>query len=138
MNILKSFTGVDAADLVKTIVTTLASKFPTPMTPEQQIQLERQLLDFLAKEDSNQTEINKIDAASTNKFQSNWRPLVGWTGALSFALFALATVVFPILKVFHPELEKPDIDWQPILEILFALLGLSGLRTYEKQKGIAK
>jgi hypothetical protein len=136
MNLLKTVTGVDLVDIVKTTMTTIASKFPTPITPEQQLQMEQQMLDFLLKEDIAQTEINKIDAASSNKFQSNWRPLVGWTGALSFMLFSIATVVFPIIQVFVPTMSNPDIDWQPVLEILFALLGISGLRTYEKRKGI--
>jgi antitoxin component of RelBE/YafQ-DinJ toxin-antitoxin module len=137
MNILKSFTGVDIADIVNTTVTTIASKFKTPITPAQQIQMEKDLMDFLSKEDTAQTEVNKAEASNTNLFVSGWRPFVGWTCALAFALFALSTVVFPIAKIFQPVLIIPEIEWQLMLEVLFGILGLGGLRTYEKKHGVA-
>jgi hypothetical protein len=138
MNLLKTVTGVDIADIVKTTITTIASKIKTPITPEQQLQMERDLMDFLSKEDIAQAEVNKVEAANTNLFVSGWRPFVGWTCAFSFALFALTTVIFPVVKVFQPALEIPQVEWQLMLEVLFGILGLGGLRTYEKKHGVAK
>jgi hypothetical protein len=85
-----------------------------------------------------QIKVNAIEAASDDKFTKRWRPFIGWTCGLSFALHF---VIFPILNWFVVVFGYPAIivpfDMQSLMYALFGLLGLGGLRTYEKTKGVA-
>jgi hypothetical protein len=79
-----------------------------------------------------QLEINKEEAKSTNMFVSGWRPSVGW--CCSFAM-AYQFLVRPIATGFgHP---MPPIDVEALNTLLFAMLGVAGLRSVEKVKGVA-
>ena len=85
-----------------------------------------------------QLEVNKIEAGSSSLLVSGWRPMVGWVCAAGLAYAALleplarfvATVGFAYLGVF------PVLDTEITLQILLALLGLVGMRTFEKFKGV--
>lgn len=86
-----------------------------------------------------QLEINKIEASSTSLFVAGWRPFVGWVCGISLTYAAivepvarfLATVVFKYAGAF------PVIDTTLTLQILLGLLGLAGMRSWEKEKGVA-
>lgn len=79
-----------------------------------------------------QLEINKEEAKNANLFVSGWRPGVGWTCAI--ALFYMF-LVRPIATGFgHP---MPPIDLEALNTLLFAMLGVAGLRSIEKVKGVA-
>lgn len=80
-----------------------------------------------------QISVNKVEAASPSFFVAAWRPFVGWTSALGFALIV---IVFPLLEFFLPNQPVPDLDRDLVVMILGGLLGLGGLRTYEKTKGV--
>lgn len=86
-----------------------------------------------------QTDINKVEAGSTHLFVSGWRPFVGWVCGVSlfyaailepFARF-VATVIFKYVGEF------PIIDTALTLQILLGLLGLAGMRSWEKKEGVA-
>lgn len=90
-----------------------------------------------------QQEINKAEAASPSMFVSGWRPFIGWVcgGSLAYAAivhYALSWVL-DVISIFSgqslPPLPKPDLGIT--LEILAGMLGLGGLRTYEKMQGVA-
>lgn len=86
-----------------------------------------------------QLEINKVEASSTSLFVAGWRPFVGWVCGASLAYAAiiepvarfLATVLFKYAGAF------PAIDNTLTLQILLGLLGLAGMRSWEKEKGVA-
>lgn len=80
-----------------------------------------------------QIEINKIDAASRNPFQSGWRPAVGW---VSVAALANNFLFRPYAVAFG--LDVPELDLYELMGLLTGLLGLGAYRTYEKGKGAAK
>jgi hypothetical protein len=87
-----------------------------------------------------QLEINKVEAGSTSLFVSGWRPAIGWVCGVSLLYAALvepiarfiATVLFTYTGMF------PIINTELTLQILLGLLGLAGMRSYEKSKGITK
>lgn len=88
---------------------------------------------------ASQMEINKIEAGSTNLFVSGWRPFIGWGCGIAFLYAALfepfirfvSTVIFKYNGAF------PVIDTQLTLQILLGLLGLAGMRSWEKKEGVA-
>ena len=81
-----------------------------------------------------QIEVNKIEAQG-KPFQRNWRPSVGWI--CSFALgyhFILSPIIEVIIKASGIDIQMPEFDFSQLSAILMALLGMSGLRSYDKMK----
>ncbi len=86
-----------------------------------------------------QAETNKIEAAHRSIWVAGWRPALGWVSALSFAwIFLLAPITQWVLLLTGNTVVLPVLQSDVLLELTFALLGLAGLRTYEKQKGLSK
>ena len=87
-----------------------------------------------------QLEINKMEAQHRSIFVAGWRPFLGW--GLSFAMiwhFVLAPITifgFSYAGVEAPEL--PAFDMDSLMTVLLGMLGLGGLRTVEKVKGLTK
>jgi len=85
-----------------------------------------------------QTDINKVEAASSSLFVSGWRPFIGWVCGSAFALHYLVIPVanFVLVATGHKEVIL-SFDMQTLLTLLMGLLGLGGMRSYEKVKGVA-
>ena len=87
-----------------------------------------------------QIEINKAEATHKSIFVAGWRPFIGWTCGVAlcwhFVLQPVTLFVCSYIGLTIPEL--PSFDMGSLLTILGGLLGLGGLRTYEKQKGLTK
>jgi len=105
---------------------------------EAEREIEAKLTDSLAKIDLAQLEINKEDAKG-NWFQSGWRPFIGWS--CGFAL-AYTYVMQPILTFGLAQagylIDLPAVNLGEMMPVLMGMLGLGGLRTFEKVKGINK
>jgi hypothetical protein len=80
-----------------------------------------------------QTDINKVEAANPSVFVSGWRPAIGWVCALAMAYQYL---IRPFLAAFYPVLTFPGLD-DNLWQLLAGMLGLGGLRTFEKLNGVA-
>lgn len=88
---------------------------------------------------SGQIDVNKVEAASSSTFVAGWRPFIGWICGVSLAY---AGIIEPLSRflaqvVFHYVGAFPVIDTTLTLQVLLGMLGLGGLRTYEKFKGVA-
>jgi len=87
-----------------------------------------------------QLEINKVEAQHKSIFVSGWRPFIGWTCGIAlcwhFVLQPVTLFVCTYIGLTIPTL--PEFDMGSLMTILGGLLGLGGLRTYEKQKGLTK
>tara|TARA_R100001224_G_scaffold102302_1_gene74372 strand:- start:405 stop:806 length:402 start_codon:yes stop_codon:yes gene_type:complete len=87
-----------------------------------------------------QLEINKAEAASGSLFKGGWRPFVGWTCGIAFAyhfvLQPLLIFIFAYAGLKTPDL--PQFDVGTLLPVLGGMLGIGGLRSYEKTKGLTK
>ena len=85
-----------------------------------------------------QTDILKIDAASTSFFQKGWRPMAAWTCVIVGFIYPLVRVVVPwVLQVSGVEgvPELPAIDSGEMIAMLTGMLGLGTMRSIERQKG---
>lgn len=67
-------------------------------------------------------------------WQAGWRPCVGWICAGSFATLF---IIQPITVLFYFN-QIPSVETGPLVTVTMALLGLGGMRTYEKLKDITK
>lgn len=85
-----------------------------------------------------QIEVNKTEAASNNVFVAGWRPFIGWICGLSLGWTYLGYQVANwVIGVWFPGIPLPAIVGQEnLLELVLAMLGVAGLRTYEKVRGM--
>ena len=115
------------------------------VSEEEKGQIKIRLQELENEINSKQMDINLADAKSTatdisGMLQRSWRPLIGISCA--FAIFweyvAKQFTMF-FLALFSIETQPlPSLDLDALMPLVLALLGMAGLRTYEKQKGISK
>lgn len=79
-----------------------------------------------------QIEVNKEEAKG-NWFQSGWRPATAWVCVCGFAINFL---ISPLAAPFG--IDIPQADTSTMLPVLMGMLGLGGLRTYERVQGVGK
>ena len=79
-----------------------------------------------------QIEVNKEEAKGT-WFQSSWRPATAWICVCGFAVNFL---ISPLAAPFG--IDIPQADTSTMLPVLMGMLGLGGMRSYEKTKGLTK
>ncbi|WP_208507954.1 3TM-type holin [Variovorax paradoxus] len=85
-----------------------------------------------------QTEINKVEAASTRLFVAGWRPFVGWICGLAVAFkFIGGPLLFMVAQALGHPVDLPKIETEELWPLLLGMLGLGGMRSYEKVKGAA-
>jgi hypothetical protein len=86
-----------------------------------------------------QVEVNKIEAGHSSVFVAGWRPSIGWVCAAGLAwAFVLAPVASWALVVLGIKAELPAIQFDHLFELVLAMLGIGGLRTFEKLRGVAR
>lgn len=102
-------------------------------------EIEKQLATHLAKIDLAQLEVNKQEAANRNIFVSGWRPFIGWSCgiAMCYAYIIQPITVF-ILAQTGNLVSLPTLDLSEMMPVLLGMLGLGGLRSFEKYKKISK
>jgi len=87
-----------------------------------------------------QIEVNKAEASSSSVFKGGWRPFIGWVCGFAFAYhFILQPILLfgtAVAGVSLPPL--PEFDMSQMMPVLLGMLGLGGLRTYEKKTGVTK
>jgi len=83
-----------------------------------------------------QIEVNKVEAG-TDLFRGGWRPAVGWVCVLGLGYQLVIRPVLPwLVRVAGGEVpDLPSIDTDTLMVLLTGMLGLGGLRTFEKVKG---
>ena len=91
---------------------------------------------LIAQQNLAQMEVNKAEASSSSIFVSGWRPAVGWC-----CVFAMAGnfIVTPFanfaLGLAGMSITIPLVPLDTMMPVLLGILGLGGLRTYEKSIG---
>ena len=82
-----------------------------------------------------QLEINKTEAAHQSVFVAGWRPFIGWVcgSALAYQFVIRPIATWAILASGYTIPEMPGIE-DNLWELMFGMLGLGGMRTYEKIK----
>jgi hypothetical protein len=103
------------------------------------LKLQHELSQELHKANLAQIEVNKTEAQHRSVFVAGWRPFTGWVCASALAYhFIVEPVIIFVLSFFEIQLTLPTFDMGSLLTVLMGMLGLGGLRTFEKSKGITK
>jgi len=93
-----------------------------------------------------QLEVNRTEAASSSLFVAGWRPAIGWVGAVAlgyqFLCYPLLVWAWSLLQargLVPTGLQPPPmLDTDALWVVLSGMLGIAGLRTAEKVKGVAR
>jgi hypothetical protein len=136
MNLLNISSIIDSVGKV-------AGDLITTDKEKMQLEIENRKLDQAI--DIAQIQVNKEEAKSSSLFVSGWRPAVGWIGA---AALAYQFLLYPILgwawkwlqamNYVPAEMTPPPLlDAEQLWVMLSGILGIAGMRTFEKQKGVA-
>jgi hypothetical protein len=84
-----------------------------------------------------QIRVNEEEAKSENIFKSGWRPAIGWICVFGlFYNFVLYNILLWAVATFQINITPPALMSDILMELVFAMLGLGSLRTFEKVKGI--
>lgn len=127
-------------ELVKTVV----NKFPDPaQRAAAQLEISKleqtgELAQLASDTDlaKGQLAINQAEAANENIFVSGWRPFIGWVCGTAFAYhFILQPLLAFGMASFGHEVKLPAFQMGELSTVLMGMLGLGGLRTFEKVKG---
>lgn len=85
-----------------------------------------------------QLEINAREAAHPSIWVSGWRPFFGWIGGLGFAYATIGWHVLSWYSLRSGWPPPPAIDTEILMIVITGMLGIGGLRTYEKHAGVTK
>ncbi len=82
-----------------------------------------------------QSEINKMEAQHRSIFVAGWRPFIGWICGIALAY---NFIIRDVIAWVSPDIMPPAIQMDQLITILLGMLGLGGLRTFEKIKDKTK
>ena len=111
--------------------------------PNKQAEIEMKLLEIQNKTQEweyllakGQLDINIEEVKNTNILVSGWRPFIGWVCGVGIAWqFILSPLIEWVCKISGKTIIPPTLDTAGLMGLVIPLLGLGGLRTYEKIKG---
>ena len=85
-----------------------------------------------------QIELNKTEAQSASLFVAGWRPFIGWVCGFAFAYILILQpfMAFIFAAFGEPVKDLPMIDGDLLGWAMGGMLGLGGMRSYEKVKGV--
>lgn len=87
-----------------------------------------------------QIEINKLEAQHRTVFVAGWRPAIGWICATALAWnFIIQPIMMWVAFLFEVDISSaPELNAGDLMTILLGMLGLGGLRSYDKSVGTSK
>ena len=89
--------------------------------------------------DMAQIAVNRQEAAHKSLFVAGWRPFIGWVCGVAIAWAFLGQHVAEwAVAIWAPGTPIPEVESDRLMELVLAMLGMAGLRTYEKRAGVAR
>jgi hypothetical protein len=86
-----------------------------------------------------QLDINKAEAANESSFVAGWRPFIGWVcgAGCAWNWIGLPVAKFALSMLGHP-VSMSAADLSEMMPVLLGMLGLGGLHSFERVKGVSK
>ena len=103
-------------------------------------EIEKTLVNNMAQINIEQIKTNQVEAGSRSLWIAGWRPFIGWVCGIAMAWHFVGVPVITFIcawsGVIIPPL--PIFDMSSLMTVLMGMLGLGGMRTFEKMKGLTK
>lgn len=138
-NIIGAITGAGVGEVVKSTGDVIDKLFTSDDEKLTHAEIKQRLDQELPKL---QVELNKIDASSDRFFNSGWRPSIGWTCSVCIFIYfvtqSLLIAFFYAVNSWHAGhmIDYPEV--KGLWDLTIAMLGMAGIRTFEKVKGVNK
>ena len=126
----------EAAEGIKTL-------FTGKLSPGKEADITIKLAGYISKIDQATQKVNEAEAQHPSIFVAGWRPFLGWILSFSVATYfipkhLIAAYVWVYTFIATGELVAYPIGMGELLELVFGVLGMAGLRTIEKKYGVNK
>ena len=126
-------------DGVSSLANGIRSAITGEMTPDKRAELEKIALEAENLQKHSQLQINLAEAQHSSVFVAGWRPFIGWVCGMSIANnYILRPWAIAVLSTMGKTFEFPVIDLTLMIPIMTGMLGIAGMRSYEKKNGISK
>lgn len=113
--------------------------FPDPAEKARaEMELLKMTQDGDLKQILGQLQINAKEAENPSIFVAGWRPAAGWAGVIGLLYACVGHPLLSWMATVKGWPTPPAVDSDTLLYVLGGMLGLGGLRTLEKAKGVAK
>ena len=136
---LLSFGVKDVAEGIGTLVKDIRSAITGEPSPEKIAEINTKLVELENLGMQAQSRINEVEAANANVFVSGWRPFIGWICGFGlgtkFIFIPIGVWVCSLLDITPI---VPVIETGELMTLILGMLGLGGLRTFEKFTGSNK
>jgi hypothetical protein len=84
-----------------------------------------------------QLEINAREAQHPSVFVAGWRPFYGWAGGFAFVYATIGQPFLTWVAAIKGWPVPPTLNMDLLWIVITGMLGIGGLRTYEKKTGVA-
>lgn len=101
-------------------------------------QINAKLVDAATQANLEQIKTNQTEAQHRSVWVAGWRPAIGWACAAGFGYTFLGYPILAWLGAIYGWPELPAVRTDILLEMTFGMLGMAGLRTFEKLKGVTQ
>ena len=105
-----------------------------PDERQKRLELEMELQKAFLSAQTQQIEVNNSEAQSGNLFVAGWRPFIGWVCGIVFAYSFLLRPLGDYFLLYYGYPSLPHLGSDELMTVLMGMLGLGGLRTFEKIK----
>jgi len=86
-----------------------------------------------------QVALNKVEASHRSVFVAGWRPFIGWVCGFALAWHFMFYDIAAWLATVFEGPQPPALNGtETLITVVLSLLGLGGMRTFEKLAGRAK
>jgi len=133
--------GKETGDAIASPITAVGNVLDSLFTSDEEREQAKAVMAKLeAQPHILQAEINKLEAQHKSPFVAGWRPALGWVCALGLAfVFVINPVIQWSSCLFGAAcIAGPEMPLEAMMTLVVSLLGLGGLRTVEKIKGVTK
>ncbi len=130
----------DMTSFLTPVISKLADYIPDPVAKAKaQAEATTQMLDFVTAQNSAQLAVDQAEASNKSLFVAGWRPAIGWacSAAFGWTYVGQPVVTWVAALAGHPVV-VPALDISGMMPVLLGMLGLGGMRTYEKVSGAGK
>ena len=127
--------------MIGPIIAPLIERIPDPNERARaREQIESQMLAAMTSLVQGQLAINQKEAQHGSVFVAGWRPAIGWICgiALGWNYILQPVISWAMFAAGLDLVDAPKLDTAELTTILLGMLGLGGMRTYEKRLGVAR